>query len=180
MMQMYRVRFARKLPNDMVDVGDCVVCAASHDAAKIMVAEILKLLIATTEFEVARVKPSIHLIGRREVNKKMPTIAAELVDAELACTGTFPGVTENSPEEHWHEVEASAHIFAENEETAIAKLARGLIRYLSGERQKSSTKELQVKSDRSDWRPSQYGVRSAENALYTHLRFFKGGSARGK
>ena len=177
-MQMYRVRFARKLPKDLVDIGDCLVCAGNADAASDMVAGILRVPLASTEFEVTRVKPSLYLIGRKEVDKKMPDVSAELVDVDLACTATFPGITENLPDEYWHEVQASAQIIAENEEEAVTKLARALIRYITGQQQISSTKELDVKADRSAFRPKE--SRADQNALYTHLRFFQGGDTRGK
>jgi len=175
---MYRVRFAHKLPKDMVDVGDCIVCAGNVDLASEMVAQILQLPIAGTQFEVSRVKPSLHLIGRQEINRKMPDFSAELLDADLACRATFPGLTENMVDEYWHEVQASALLKAENEETAIKKLANALVRYLTGEKQPGSVKDLDVKSDRKELRPKE--SRTEVNSLYTHLRFFPGGDTRAK
>jgi hypothetical protein len=177
-MQMYRVRFARKLPNDIVDIGDCVICAATADSARDGVAAVLFFPISTAEFEIIRVKPSLYLIKREKINKSLSSAQAKIVDADEAVTGTFPGVTESMLDEHWFETAASAHIKAENEEAAISKLARGIIREMNGEKQRSSTRELEIKCDRKELRPRTPATE--ENALYTHLRFFEGGSARGK
>lgn len=175
---MYRVRFARSLPNDMVDMGDCVVCAGNADAARDGVSAILRFPVSTAQFEIIRVKPGLHLIGRREVHKSLSSSQASIVDSNVASIATFPGVTENLQNEYWHEVVASASIKAENGEAAIIKLARGIVREMSGEKQKSSTRDLDIKCDRKEFRAPSPALE--QNALYTHLRFFEGGSARGK
>src|ERR1700738_4588427 len=139
---MYRVRFARKLPGDMVDMGDCVICAGNADMARDAVAAVLGFAVSHAEFEVVRVKPSLYLIGRREVHKSLSSASAQIVDASVRSTATFPGVTESLPEECWHEVSASANIRAEDQEAAIIKLSQAIMREMTGAKQKSSAREL--------------------------------------
>ena len=147
-MQMYRVRFARKLLNDLVDLGDCVACSSTAEGAQEMVATIIGFPPSTAEFEVVRVKPSLYLIGRREVRRSMSSVDAHVVDASLACRATFPNTTETMADEYWYAVQASANIKAEDKQSAIAKLARGIVRALRGEKQKFNTRDLEIKSDR--------------------------------
>jgi hypothetical protein len=143
-----------------------------------MVANILGLDESSSEFEVTRVKPSLYLIVRGERVSVVTGIGASVLHASCASSATFPDVTERLPEEYWHEIVVSARIMAENDAAAMAKLSIGIQRELRGEKHKSSTREFSVKCDRSDYRPRESTVE--RNGLYTHLRFFEGGSARGK
>jgi hypothetical protein len=180
-MQMYRVRYVRKLTETTVEQGDCVVCAANGDAARDMAAVVIGFAVSTAEFEVERVKPSLHMISRRERANSIATVRAESVSVAKACAATFPGTTEareSRLEEPWFEVHATANIRGEDENDAIRKLARGITLEMLGEKQKTSIRDLDIKCDRSAFRPRP--SRIEENGLYTHLRFFHGGDQRGK
>jgi hypothetical protein len=175
-MQMYRVKFARKLQDDMVDMGDVLVCANSQEAAITLVGYHLDLRMTETEMEVSRVKPSIYQISRREVKNSISAIGANTFDAGAASSATFPGVTESLPSEYWHSVAVQANIRAENEEVAVSRLATSVIRNMQGEGPKGFCKDLDIKCDRGDLhvRPSSL----EENALYTFRQIFAGGAGR--
>ncbi len=175
-MQMYRVKFARKLSDAKVDVGDAVVCASSQENALVLVAQILDLPVSGTEFEVARVKPSFFQVSRRTVDHRLATFDAETVSDKVACRATFPGVTESRVERDWYQVSAHADIHAENENEAVLMLARALVRQMTGEGQKRSTQNLDVACDRRSIHPRIAAVE--ENGLYKTIRVFQGGDAR--
>lgn len=175
-MQMYRVRFARKLDDAKVDVGDVVVCAGTQEMALVLVAQILDLPVSGTEFEVARVKPSFFQVSRRTVDHRLATFAADTVSDKVACRATFPGVTESRVERDWYQVHAQADIHAENENEAILMLSRSLVREVAGENQKRSTQNLDVACDRRAVHPRTAAVE--ENGLYRTIRVFQGGDAR--
>lgn len=175
MSQMYRVKFARQLADGMVDMGDCLIVAQNQDAACDAVRIILEID-KNTEFDVSRVKPSFYQIARREVKKSLSTFDANAVDQKFASSATFP--TETWPDEFWHAVEAKANIRAENENEAILKLAKSLVREMAGERQKMSCKELDILCDRTEYHPRAPAVE--QNALYSVHSFFRGGAGRPK
>jgi len=177
-MQMYRVRFARKLADDMVDLGDALVCAASQEMAGDMVAHILGIRFSATEMEVSRVKPSFYQLSRREVNHSMTTSLATAIDADNASSATFPNQTETRPDEYWYAVMAIANIRAENDEHAISKLSHAIMRDITGEKQKSSTRELEIRCDRTEWHPRQSALE--QQALYSYPRIFQGGDTRSR
>lgn len=175
-MQMYRVKFARKLQDDMVDMGDVIVCASSQESAISIIGHHLDLKMAETEMEVSRVKPSIYQISRREVKNSISAIGAHTVAADAASSATFPGVTECMPDEHWYSVDAQANIRAESEEVAISRLATALIRVRTGEKQKGFCKDLEISCDRGDLHAKSSSLE--ENALYTFRQIFAGGAGR--
>src|SRR6266702_1266859 len=107
-MQMYRVRFARTLPDDLVEMGDCIVCASNNDAARDMVAAIVGFPATVAQFEIVRIKPSLYLIGRRDVKHSLSAADGTAVDADNASAATFPGVSESMRDEHWYSVQAQA------------------------------------------------------------------------
>lgn len=186
-MQMYRVRFVRMKKSDTIDKGDCIVCANNNEAAIIMVATVLDIPISSTEFEAVRVKPGVYLIGRNEVHKKMFAVDGKSVNISQASMATFPyrkqeerkepalGV-ERDPEEHCHELNITASVMAQNENSAIIRLAKGMLREMAGEKQKPSVRDIDIKCDRKELRPKESSTE--QNSLYTHLRFFQGGDAR--
>lgn len=175
-MQMYRVKFAKKLSNDMVDIGDVLVCAQTSELACEGVARILELPRSETQMEVERVKPSFYQISRREVKGSVSTFDADAISASLASSATFPGVTEARRDELWYSVAAQANIRAEDENEAISKLARSIVREMSGEKQKPSCKELDIRCDRAELHSRSPAIE--QNALYTFRRIFQGGDAR--
>ena len=175
-MQMYRVKFARKLQDDMVDMGDVLVCANSQEAAITLVGHHLDLRMTETEMEVSRVKPSIYQISRREVKNSISAIGAHTVGAGAASSATFPGVTESLPNEYWHSVAVQANIRAENEEVAVSRLATSVIRGTQGEKPKGFCKDLDIKCDRGDLHVRRSSLE--ENALYTFRQIFAGGAGR--
>lgn len=177
MTQMYRVKFAIQLPGDMVDMGDCLVCTQNQDAACDAVKQILELN-NNTEFDVSRVKPSFHQLSRREVKASLSTFDADAVDQRVASVATFPLNSETWPDQFWHAVEAKANIRAENENEAILKLAKSIVREMSGERQKTSCRELDIVCDRAEYHPRTPAIE--KQSIYTHHQIFHGGSARGK
>jgi len=177
-MQMYRVKFARRLTDDLVDLGDVIVCVNSQEAACDAVASLYGFSASAVEWNVSRVKPSFYQVSRREVHHSIPTVDAELINAALASTATFPGTTENAPDEYWFSIEAKASIRAENEQAAAVKLSQAIGREMTGQPQKRSCRELDIKADRSEYHVRQ--SRTEQQALYTEHRFFNGGAGRPK
>lgn len=175
-MQMYRVKFARKLTGDVVDLGDTLVCAQSQEAAGMMVSQALDISLSETEMIITRVKPSFYQISRREVKSSMPAVDASAIDAQLACSATFPGVTENMPDEVWFSIEARANIRGENENDAITKLSKAILKDILGEKQKGYCRDFDVLCDRTDLHPRSPAVE--QNALYAFRRIFQGGDTR--
>lgn len=175
-MQMYRVRFARKASVDIVDMGDIIVCAASNEAALDMVCAILGLRASEVVFDIARVKPSFWQISRRDVKNSITATEALIVGAANLSNATFPGVTEGRSDEHWYSVCAQASIKAEDENEAIFKLSVGIQREMSGEKQKASTKDLDIKCDRREFHPRTPAVE--QNSIFTVRRIFRGGDTR--
>lgn len=175
-MQMYRVKFANKLGGNTVDLGDAIVCAQNADAACDMVSMLLALPKSGVEMEVHRVKPSFYQVSRRQVKESVSTFEAELVNADVTSTATFPGVTESRRDWHSFEVQAQATIRAGDENEAITKLAIGIQREMSGARQKRSITDLDIKCDRKEFHPRSPAVE--ENALYTFRQIFQGGDTR--
>ncbi|MCA1452162.1 hypothetical protein I6F35_02895 [Bradyrhizobium sp. BRP22] len=178
MNQMYRVKFARQLDRDMVDLGDCVVCAQNAEAACDAVRVILGIDESATKMDASRVKPSFYQIARREVKASLATCDAGTVREDLASVATFPGQTESRPDEFWHAVEVKAKIRALDENEAITKLTRAVIRETSGERQKASCKDLDILCDRVELHARPPGME--KQSIYTNSRFFPGGAARPK
>lgn len=176
-MQMYRIKFARKINDATLDVGDVVLCATSQETALVMVAEILGLPVSDTSFDVSRVKPSFYQISRKIVDNSLSTYEADRVDARFGCRATFPGVTERRVERSWFSVSASADLHAESENDAIAMLSRAVAREMNGEKQKRSLRNLDIVSERAAERPRTAAVE--QNALYEVRRIFRGGDARG-
>lgn len=175
-MQMYRVKFAKKIDPDTVDIGDVVVCAGSREAAMDMVAQVLELARSGTEMDVSRVKPSLFQVSRRTVKNSVATFDGNTIRDDVVSVATFPGTTENMPDEFWYSVVASASIRAENEEAAISKIAKAIVREASGEKQKASCKDLDIQCDRTEYHPRSPAVE--RNALYTFRRIFQGGDTR--
>jgi hypothetical protein len=175
---MYRVKFARKLADDMVDLGDVLICAASQELACDSVSHMLGIKLSVTEMEVSRVKPSFYQISRRNVKHSISTSLATAIDVENASSATFPNQTESMPEEHWFAVMAMANIRADNENRAISKLSVAIAREMTGEKQKMSTRELEIRCDRTEWHPRQAAIE--RQALYAEPRIFQGGDARSR
>ena len=175
-MQMYRVKFAIKMPESNVDIGDVVVCAQSNDLARDMVMVVMSLPRSGVEMEVHRVKPSIFQISRRIISDRIPTYDAHEVNASVMSRATFPGVTESRRDWFTYDVQATATIKAENENEAISKLAIGITREMSGEKQKRSITDLDVKCDRKDAHPRSPAVE--ENGIFSTIRIFQGGDTR--
>lgn len=175
-MQMYRVKFVRRISSEKVDLGDVVVCAASAEMASDAVVRWLDLPRSETEMDVSRVKPSLYQVSRREVSNTIASFDASIVSSERASSATFPGVTESHTERQWHYVSGQAFIRAENENEAIASFGRSVLREMAGEKQKGSCKELDISADRREWHPRTPSVE--QNALYTFRRIFQGGDAR--
>lgn len=172
---MYRVRFTRKLGEHSVDQGDVVVCAQTQQLALIVVAEQLELPASETQFEVARVKPSLYQISRKTVDNRISTFDAETVSEAMASNATFPGVTESYVDRYWFEVAASAEVKATDEGEAMGLFAASIARELAGERPKR-TRNLDIACNRLSEGPRLGAVE--QNALYTHRRFFQGGDTR--
>lgn len=177
-MQMYRVKFALPLAENMVDLGDVLVCAASNELAQDLVCQVLEIRRSDAQFDVARIKPSLYQLGRKEAKNSLATADALLVDANLASSATFPGVTENKPDEFWWNVVAQANIRAEHETLAILKMATALQREMRGEQQKGSLRDLDIKCDRMEYHPRPPAIE--KNALYAVTRILQGGATRSR
>jgi hypothetical protein len=177
-MQMYRIKFARSIGGDLVDMGDVLVCAHSSEAAADMVVQVLGLERSQTHLDVSRIKPSLYTIDRHEIRESIATAHAGAVSADLATRATFPGVTESMPDEHWYCVIAQANARAIDENEAIKKLVRAIRQEMAGEPQKSSIKELEITVDRLNMHARSPAIE--RNAMYKVLRLFQGGSTRGK
>jgi hypothetical protein len=175
-MQMYRVKFARRLSGDTVDLGDMLVCAGSQDMARDAVAQFHDLGASSVEWDISRVKPSVYQISRREVRHCISTAMATAVDAHNATTATFPNETENMRDEFWFVVQAIANIKAEHEESATTKLASALAREMAGVKQKSSCRELEIRCERIEIRPRTSAIE--RQAVYSERRFMQGGAVR--
>lgn len=178
-MQMYRVKFARKLSGDRVDLGDVIVCAETQESARETACRILCLPRIDTQTDVSRVKPSLYQIARRVAHHSVACFDAKTVDDLLLSTATFPGVTESMKDEYWFSVEAQANIRAIDENEAIRKLGSAISREMNGEKQKGSVKELDIKCDRVEFHARTAAVE--QNSLYAvedALRLFRGGDAR--
>jgi hypothetical protein len=176
MTQMYRVKFARKLSVDTVDLGDVIVCAGSQEQAGDFVAQLYGLGSSAVEWDISRVKPSLYQVSRREVHNSLSTAMATTVNAAYASCATFPGVTENQPDEFWFEVQITARIRAEHEHRAALKLSQAVAREMTGEPQKSSCKELDIRCDRTEYHAKQPAME--RQAIYTDVRFVPGGAGR--
>jgi hypothetical protein len=175
-MQMYRVKFARRLIGDVVDLGDMIVCAGTQDAARDTVAVLLAIGVSGTEWDISRVKPSIYQVSRREVRNSISTVTADLVNPAFATMATFPGTTENRAEQFWFSVQATARIRAENEEDAIVKLAAGLEREMAGTLHKPSFQDLDIRCDRAELHPRSPAVE--KQSIYTDIKIVHGGAGR--
>lgn len=174
--QMYRVKFARQLSDDHVDLGDVIVCATSAEQAGASVASILGVAMSKTEMEISRVKPSIYQISRQTIKNTASAHEAHTVKADELSRATFPGVTESMPDEFLWVVTAQAQIRAENEDWAITKLGKAIERQQTGEKQKTSCKEFEIKAERLDLSPRSPAV--DKNSLYVPIRIFQGGDGR--
>jgi hypothetical protein len=175
-MQMYRVKFARKISAASVDVGDVIVCSNSQEAAIAAVALMLDLPVSDTEFEAHRVKPSFYQISRRTIDNSLSAVGAQTVNAAAACRATFPGVTESRQDRVWFALSVTADIHAPDENEAIAMLSRSIGREIAGTKQKGSTRNLDIVCERAALRPRTAAV--DQNALYTFRRIFQGGDTR--
>jgi hypothetical protein len=174
-MQMYKLKFARCLPGDRVDIAEVAVCASSAEQARDLVAQVYELGASAVEWgEVTRIKPSVQLLSRREVSRSLSTATADVVDVRHASTATFPD--ERPAEEYWHVVSAVAEILAENDEHAAIKLARAIRCEMAGEPPRRSCKDLEISCERVT-RPR--SIAPAERqALYNEVRLVPGGAGR--
>lgn len=177
-MQMYRIKFAHALAGDRVDMGDVVVCARDENSARDSVRAILALPQSGVEMDSHRVKPSLYQISRETVHNKISAIEGRAVDAALASTGTFPGVTESIPDKHWFTASAMADVLATDDDAAISVLVDSIAREMSGKQKKNNVCELQVNATRTDAHARSPAIE--QNAIYTVHRIFAGGAARGK
>lgn len=175
-MQMYRVKFARKISETAVDLGDVVVCATERDAALASVAATYGLPVAGTEFDVSRIKPSLFQISRRTIDNTVATFDAGTVSANKLSNATFPGVTESRRDRIWFSVVATADLHADDENDAIGMLCRAVMRGINGVTQKRSVRDLDVSCHRPGLDPRIAAV--DQNALYESRRIFPGGDTR--
>jgi hypothetical protein len=112
-MQMYQVQFQSHY-EDIVDLGNVIVCATSADVAEDMVIALLDLPQSKTIMKTARIKPSLFSISRREIHKPRPALKA------LAVSEKAPGSTQRAIK---FRCQASAVVSGLTEEHAVRRLA---------------------------------------------------------
>ena len=175
-MQMYRVKFAAKISDEVADLGDVLICANSNQSAMEMVAAHMKLRRSGVEMSAERVKPSIFVLSRKEVGGRVPSFQGGTVHVRDTSHATFPGVTESRQDEFWFAIEARAEVRAEDESAAIVKLSRGIAAEMSGGKKSRAVRDLDIVCDRKELRPKTSAVE--RNGIFKNIRVFQGGDTR--
>jgi len=162
-MQMYKVSFQTRY-NDIIDIGECLVCAANNELAADMIRESLRLPISSTIFEVNRIKPSIYSLSRKEVIKNQ--------NFHNHQTDKDPSVFMLS---------ASCSIKAYSETSAWNRFSKSISERSFANKaviEDGGIKDLEMNCERKELTPRSPAIE--KQSIYKCPQIFAGGMARGR
>jgi hypothetical protein len=169
-MQLYSVKF-RHSKATTIDLGEVVVMASNNEQASDQVAMRLGLPRSSTAFEVARLKPNMFQVMRREISR----------DREMPANGTFPRsqveLDRMGQEREQYVVQITASAWAYCEDDAVKKVARAALADAEGrEVTAKGVEDLVVFADKQQITPASTSFEN--NSIFTHMKMFAGGAAR--
>lgn len=167
-MQLYRVKI-RAFLGEANEQTDCLVVAANHDQAKAIACSSVSRSPETSEVESERVKPSFYIISQKYHDA--PTSAALLAKRNEKIS---------APAKNW-QIEVTGRVRASSENYAVGQMSRALAESAKMRGEKSSEyasdMNLTVREIDAGSLPKS---RMEENAIFSNLRMFQGGAARGR
>lgn len=161
-MQMYRVKVILKGDGGSTFV-EGLVCAGNAETAGNTVAMILEWPVSRCSFDVERIKPSYYELSRRSSAKPL---SGGIADDYLAQPAT------------WWTVAASMKVRARTESGAVKGAAKALDADAKSNEPADNIRELEITCDPAKVEPRSPAIEA--QAIFSHVRFFQGGSARGK
>ena len=163
-MQMYRVKIALS-QSGMSTFVEGLVCAANAETAGNTVATILEWPLSKCYFAVERVKPSYYELSRRSSPRDAAGHASD--KAEYM-----------SQQAMWWTVSAKMKVRARTENGAVKGAARALEADARSNEPADNIRDLVVTCDQDQAAPRSPALET--QAIFSHVRFFQGGAARGK
>ena len=163
-MQMYRVKVVLSQSSGSTFV-EGLVCAANAETAGNMVATIIEWPLSKCSFAVERVKPSYYELSRRSSSRD----ASDHASANAEYT---------SQQAMWWTVSAKMKVKARTENGAVKGAARALEADAKSNEPADNIRDLAVTCHQDQAAPRSPALET--QAIFSHVRFFQGGAARGK
>ena len=163
-MQMYRVKVVLKDDAGATFV-EGLVCAGNAETAGNTVAMILEWPPSRCSFEIERMKPSYYELSRRS-------------SAAFASGGSSAHGDYQDKPASWWTVSATMKVRARTENGAVKGAARALEADAKSNEPADNIREMEITCDPAKVEPRSPAIET--QAIFKHVQFFQGGSARGK
>lgn len=163
-MQMYRVKVTLNGSGGPSFV-EGLICAANSETAGNLVATIIEWPLSRCTFVVERIKPSYYELSRRSSGTEGKGEPGAHYDY-MAQPAT------------WWTVSATMKVRARTENGAVKGAARALEADAKSNSPAENIRELEVTCEAAKMEPRSPSIET--QAIFSHVRFFQGGAARGK